>query len=138
MIIVIRISGLVEVPMKVNATLDRIRLRRKYSAIILKEGVQTQKLLQKIRNFAAYGIIDKDTLKELLLKRGKSIKGGKIDAEKVMAELDKKGLEELGIKPFFRLHPARGGINTKKHYPIQGGVLGDNKESINELVRRML
>ena len=44
--------------------------------------------------------------------------------------------EEIGIKPFFRLHPARGGIKSKLHYPK--GVLGNHKENINKLIERML
>ena len=46
--------------------------------------------------------------------------------------------EHLGLKPFFRLHSPRGGINSKAHFPVRKGVLGDNKEKINELVKRML
>ena len=42
--------------------------------------------------------------------------------------LNKKGLEELGLKPFFRLHPPRGGIESKKHFGVGKGVLGDNKK----------
>ena len=51
MIIVIRISGLVEVPDKIQETLFRIRLRRKYSAVLLPSTQETYKLLKKIRDF---------------------------------------------------------------------------------------
>jgi len=61
-----------------------------------------------------------------------------MDAAKVIEGLDKKTLVDFGLKPFFRLHPPRGGIDTKVHFPIRKGVLGDNKEKINDLVRRML
>jgi large subunit ribosomal protein L30 len=44
----------------------------------------------------------------------------------------------LNIKPFFRLHPPRGGIDSAKHFGIKKGVLGNNKESINKLIERML
>ena len=40
------------------------------------------------------------------------------------------------IENFFRLHPPRGGIKSKIHFPK--GVLGDNKEKINDLIKRML
>jgi large subunit ribosomal protein L30 len=138
MIIVIRISGLVEIPPNVQETLFRMRLRRKYSAVLLKHGPENLKLLKKVRNFVAYGRIDKETLYDLLAKRAKSIGKTKIDPEKIIAQLDKKSLSDLGVKGFFRLHPPRGGINTKVHFPINKGVLGDNGEKINDLVRRML
>lgn len=138
MIIVIRISGLVEIPKNVTLTLDRMRLRRKYSAVLLHETNETQKLLKNVRNFIAYGKIDDSTLALLLEKRAQVIGKKKIDVKSVMEQLGKKDLESLGIKPFFRLHSPRGGISSKLHFPIRDGVLGDNKEKINELVRRML
>ena len=119
MITVIRISGMVKVPKKIEETLTRIRLRRKYSAVLLKEGPETEKLLKKIRDFVAYGKIDEKMQKKLLEVRGQKDSNGK-------------------IKPFFRLHPPRGGIESKRHFGIGKGVLGDNKEKINDLLERML
>lgn len=138
MILVIRISGMVEVPTTVNDTLSRIRLRRKYAAVLLKETDDNYKLLNHVRNFVAFGTIDTPTLVELIAQRGQALKGKKIDPAKVATDVEKKSLEELGLKPFFRLHPPRGGIKSKLHYPLKGGVLGDNKADINVLVRRML
>jgi len=140
MIIVIRISGLVEMPSEAEETLYRLGLRRKYTAILLNDTKENRNLLSKIRNFVAYGTIDKETLKELLEKRGKLTKNSskKPDLTNVIEGLEKKSLSSFGFKPYFRLHPPRGGINTKSHFPIKKGVLGDNKEKINDLVRRML
>jgi large subunit ribosomal protein L30 len=139
MILVIRISGQVEIPKSVSETLYRLRLRRKYTAILLESKQQNLKLLNKIRNFIAFGEINKETLTDLISKRGESIKkNDEIDAEKIVELLDKKNLKDLGLKPFFRLHPPRKGIESKKHAGVGKGVLGDNKEKINDLVRRML
>lgn len=136
MIIIIRISGMVDVPDNIQEALYRLRLRRKYSAVLVRPTPEILKLLKIIRNFVAYGDINQETLKELIQKRAFSKK--KIDASKVVLELEKKDLQDLEIKPFFRLHPPRGGIDSKLHFPIKKGVLGDNKEKINDLVRRML
>lgn len=136
MIVVVRISGLVEMPTDAQETLFRMHLRRKYSAILLKETEETKTLLQAVRNFVAYGKIDPKTLEELIAKRGKSKDNKKIDSKKAAELAEKEGLEKAGLKPFFRLHPPRKGIDSKTHYPK--GVLGDNKEDINELIRRML
>ena len=56
--------------------------------------------------------------------------------ETSLTELKAGKMDELSIKPFFRLHPPRGGIKSKVHFPK--GVLGNNKEKINELIMRML
>jgi len=139
MIVVIRIRGLVGVPGNVEETLHRVRLRRKYSAVLLKDNEENIKMLKKIRDYVAYGKINDEMLGKLVESRAQNIdKKKKIDAKKVVSEIGKKSYEDLGIKPFFRLHPPRKGIDAKKHFGVDKGVLGDNKEKINELLGRML
>ena len=65
------------------------------------------------------------------------IVGYKIDTNKLADLIIKnKNINDLPIKPFFRLHPPRGGIKSREHFPK--GVLGNNKEKINDLIKRML
>ena len=124
---------------KAEQALFRLRLRRKYSAVLMRPTKINLKILNNIRNFVAYGDINKETLTELIKRRAQPIdKTKKVDAEKIVLELEKKELQSLGLKPFFRLHPPRKGIDSKKHFGVNKGVLGDNKEKINDLVRRML
>lgn len=138
MICVIRIHGMVGLKKKINETLDKLRLRRKYSCIVLNPTKEQSGMIKKVRDFVAFGEINKETLRELIEKRGKLInKSKKINSEKMAEELiNGKSYGTLCLKPFFRLHPPRKGIKSKIHFPK--GVLGDNKEKINELVGRML
>ena len=136
MIIVVRISGMVEMQSYYQETLFRMGLRRKYSAVLLKESKETSNLLQNVRNFVAFGKIEPRLMEELISKRAKSPDGKRVDAKKVAELIEKEGIEKSGIKPFFRLHPPRKGIDSKTHFPK--GILGDNGEKINDLVRRML
>jgi len=138
MIAVIRISGMVKNSKSVTNTLDRLRLRRKYACVLVDDNKKMKGMLKKVRNNAAYGNIDDKTLIELIKERGQLIdKKKKINAKKISEEIMKnKSMKDLEIKPFFRLHPARKGINTKQHFPK--GVLGDHKDKINDLIRRML
>ncbi|MBI3334621.1 uL30 family ribosomal protein [Candidatus Pacearchaeota archaeon] len=138
MILVIRIAGLVKIPYDVQDALFRMRLRRKYSAVLIKDTSETRKLLAHVRNTVAFGKLNKEDTILLLEQRGRASNKKPFDAKKIADQLDKKSLEELGIKPFFRLHPPRGGIEARIHYPIGKGVLGDHKEKIGELLRRML
>jgi len=144
MILMIRIAGLVDVNADVQEALFRMRLRRKYSAILIQETPENLKLIQKVRNFVAFGPVDEKTLSLLLEKRAKVVGKGKLDVKSIVAGLQtqaKKGkldLLALGVKPFFRLHPPINGIDSKIHFGRKKGVLGDNKEKINDLVRRML
>ena len=132
MIVVIRISGMVKVPKKITETLFRMRLRRKYSAVILEDTPENNKLLVKVRNYVAYGPISKEMYKKLILLRGQETKENK----KSIIVVTSSG--KKSIKPFFRLHPPRKGIESKKHAGVRKGVLGDNKDKINELLSKML
>lgn len=90
-------------------------------------------MIHEIEDFVAYGKISQETFKELIEKRGQRLDKGK-KAE--VFELEKGSYEEHNLKPFFRLHPPRGGIDSKIHYPK--GVLGNHGDKIVELLRRML
>lgn len=139
MILAIRISGRVETTTKVEETLFRLRLRRKYSATLLADTPENRTLLRSVRSFIAYGSASDATLVKLVEARGQPTdKSKKVDADKVVKHLTSKGFEDSGIRPFFRLHPPRKGIDSKLHVGVKKGVLGDNKEAINALVERML
>jgi ribosomal protein L30/L7E len=115
MIVVIRIKGQVKVRKDFSETMKRLGLKKKYSCIILEKPKKEELgMIEKIRDFVAFGEIDKETYHELVSKRGK------------------KG------KKFFNLHPPRGGIDSKKHFGVDKGVLGNNGKEINKLILRML
>ena len=118
-IAVIRIKGQVGLKKEIVETLNRLRLRRKYVCVLIEPTQKNFGMIKKLRDFVAFGEINEETKKELIKKRGKKDKDGK-------------------LKPFFRLHPPRGGIDSKKHFGVKKGVLGDNKIKINELIGRML
>ena len=114
MIAVIRIRGQVGLKQKIVETFNRLKLRKKYSCIVIEKPTKEQiGMIEKVRNFVAYGEINEGTYKKLVEARG-----GK-------------------IKNFFRLHPPRKGIDSKKHFGVDKGVLGDNREKINGLINKM-
>lgn len=115
MIVVIRISGEVGLNKEIVETLKRLRLRKKYSCIVIDKPTSVQLgMIKRVKDFVAFGEINEETHKKLVEARGKK------------------------DKPYFRLHPPRGGIDSKKHFGVKKGVLGDNKDKINDLIARML
>ena len=112
MITVIRIKGQIGLRKDVVETLNRLRLRKKYTCVLLEPTKENLGMIKKVENQIAFGEISEEMYKKLVQKR------------------------KTKIKNFFRLHPPRGGIKSKVHFPK--GVLGDNKEKINELIERML
>ena len=135
---IIRIRGQVNLDRKTKQTFQRLNLGRKYSCIVINPNKEQEGMIKKIRNLVAYGEISNEMLEKLIEKRAKLIeKNKKIDAKTIVDELIKgKKYKELNLKPFFRLHPPRGGIKSKLQYPK--GVLGNHGEKINELIERML
>ena len=120
MIAVIRIVGEVGLDKDVKETLNRLRLKRKYACVVFEKPGEVQMgMINKVRDFSAFGEINKETYEELKKKRGLK---------------DKRG----NLKPLFSLHPPRGGIDSKKHFGVGKGVLGNHREKINELILRML
>ena len=122
----------------VAETLSRLRLRKKYSCVVMNPNKEQEGMIKKVKDLVAFGEINKETFEKLIEKRGQLIdKKKKVDAKKVIEELEKgKKLTDLNLKPFFRLHPPRGGIKSKLHFPK--GVLGNHRSKINDLVLRML
>ena len=112
-IVVIRITGEVGLRKDIVETFNRLKLRKKYSCVVFENPTKEQLgMVNKVRDFVAFGDITDSTYKKLVEKR------------------------KTKIKDFFRLHPPRGGIKTKLHFPK--GVLGNHKEKINKLIERML
>lgn len=139
MICLIRIRGEVGLSKELEETLNRLRLKRKYSCVVISHLKKEQiGMVKKVHNLIAFGEINKEMFEKLLEKRGKPVvKSKKIDFKKAAVEIEQgKEYEEFNLKPFFRLHPPRKGIKSKLHYPE--GVLGNHKEKINELLERML
>jgi len=115
MIAVIRITGKVGLNKEVKETLQRLNLKRKYTCAVFEKPNEAQLgMIKKMRDFVAFGEINEETFGKLKEARG-----------------------QKGTK-FFRLHPPRGGIASKKHFGVGKGILGDNKEKINDLIVRML
>jgi large subunit ribosomal protein L30 len=133
MICVIRISGDVKIREHIRETFRRLGLTRKYSCIVLDKPTEVELgMLKHVKDFVAFGELDAETYKKLVEVRGKKFKKAK-----------NSKFEKVDRRMVFRLHPARGGMNTKQHYALENGnikrgVLGNHGKKINELVEKML
>ncbi len=156
--LIIRLRGEADVHPDIEKTLNLLRLKRKYAASLYHSSLPgIEGMLRKVQDWATWGEINRETLIELLRKRGRirgdkpltdewvvqnlGLYGGIPElAEKLLAgELHYHELEDKGVKPFFRLHPPRGGFKKtiKRHFTNQG-ELGYRGEAISDLVIRML
>ena len=115
MIVVIRISGQVGLRREIKETLTRLRLNKKYTCAVFEKPTKVEEgMINAVKDFVAYGEISSKMYKKLFEVRG-----------------------QKGVK-FFRLHPPRKGIDSKKPFGVKKGVLGNNKDQIDKLIERML
>jgi large subunit ribosomal protein L30 len=144
-IIVIRIRGSVDLPEKVKDTLYLLRLRKKFVAVMLEKNKENMGMISKVKDYVAFGDVDSETIKQLLMKRAKKQGdkpieiGGKMLDEFAKKFLENKvNLDEIKVKPFFRLHPPIGGFKKSIRLPYPKGVLGDHGDKIKDLIIKML
>lgn len=138
MILVIRIHGSAEIDAPIGETLKRLHIHRKLATTLINENDKIQMgMLNKVANYVCFNEVDDDIIKQLIIKRGQTINGKPVEANKVEGIIKSIKEGKWEIKKFFRLHPPIGGFrkSTKLLYPK--GILGKNKD-INKLVLRML
>lgn len=153
--LIIRIRGEPDQRPDVRATLEELRLRRIFTAVVYPEDMRgIDGMLRKAQNTITWGEASFDVLAELIGRRGRLVGERPITDEWVKEKLKLGSLRELaekvanneieyykltgfGVKPFFRLHPPSGGFkrSVKRLYPQ--GELGYRGKEINELVLRM-
>jgi large subunit ribosomal protein L30 len=144
------VRSLVGAPQPIIDTLKMLNLTRKNHCSLVKK--ENEGMLKKVEAYITYGEIDEETLKKLILKRGRLLGDKRVDEkyfEKfggldiVVKELldGKKKLKDFGLKPVFRLHPPRKGFERKgiKRFYREGGALGYRpKEAMIDLLNRMM
>lgn len=148
----VRVRGNVNVRGSIEDTLKMLRLHRVNHCVLLGDSPQNVGMIQKVKDYVAYGVIDADTLTEMLNNRGMLQGGEKLTNEYMAANTKFASIESFAqavcdgnatlkdvpnLKPVFRLHPPRKGHAGIKRTVQQGGVLGNHGEDINELLKKM-
>jgi large subunit ribosomal protein L30 len=150
MFAIVRLRGEVNVRPEIKATLGMLRIHRVNHCVVVNEDPHYRGMIQKVKDYVAWGKIDDETLTLLLEKRGR-LSGNRRLTEEFLKEKTKystfkelasalntgsANLNDLGIKPIFRLHPARKGLRTTKKTAQQGGDLGF-RQDLTGLIKRM-
>jgi large subunit ribosomal protein L30 len=149
MFAIVRLRGEVNVRPEIKDTLEMLRIHRVNHCVVVREDAHYRGMIQKVKDYVAWGKIDDDTLALLLERRGR-LSGNRRLTEKYLESTPYRSfrdlakalnsgsisLNELGIKPIFRLHPARKGLKTTKKTAQQGGDLGF-RQDLADLIKRM-
>ena len=132
----------------VKKTLEYLRIKQKHVCVVLDNTVENRGMVQRVKDYVTFGTIDETFYKQMLDKRVQTVGKSetKVDSVKLAksyfsGELKLRDFEaKFNVKPFFRLHPPIGGFERKgiKMPYSKGGVLGDRKEKISDLITKML
>ena len=110
---VVRIAGQVKNRKKDNETLKRLKMNKKFSAILIEaDDAVRMGMVRSVGHMVAYGNVDDAFVKELKSSRK-----------------DKEGV--------YFLHPPRGGFKKSSKVAAPKGILGKH-DDIVKLVGRML
>jgi len=150
MFAIVRLRGSVNTRPEIKDTMDMLRINRVNHCVVVNEDPHYRGMIQVVKDYVAWGKIDDDTLALLLEKRGR-LSGNRRLTDQFVKENSSYGsikdlakavnagsanLKDLGIKPVFRLHPARKGLSSTKKTAQQGGELGFHT-AIGNLITKM-
>jgi 50S ribosomal protein uL30 len=138
---VVRLRGCVKAGRKVRDTLDKLRLTRVNSCVLVPSSPSNAGMLKKAAGFLTWGEVNEDVLESMLEKRGRNFGGKKMEGRhaKSVAEKMLKGKadDEVGVMPVFCLSPPRKGLRSVRLMHPRGD-LGYRGEDINSLLKRMI
>lgn len=152
----VRIRGSPGMNRKILDTLSMLRMNKVNHGVLIWGVKSYLGMLNKCKDYIAYGEIEEKTLVRLLRVRGK-VEGNKpLTDEHIQNLTEYKNLKQFAkavlegkiqyrekdvykLKPVFRLHPPKKGHRgtIKKHYG-EGGTLGNVGEYINIIIHKML
>jgi large subunit ribosomal protein L30 len=147
------VRGRTKINRDTDDTLKILKLTRANHAILLKKSKETEGMLKKVNDYVTWGEIDKETLKELILKKGRLIGDHAVTEEYIKEKTSYQNIGELvtamverkivyeeipEIKPLFRLSPPKGGYGKTKRAHKEGGALGYQGKEINKVIKNMI
>jgi large subunit ribosomal protein L30 len=148
---VVKMRGIAKTKPDVRRTLELLNLDRINHCVLVKNNAHYNGMLQKVKDYVAWGDVDGKTLSVLLEKRGMLEGRKRLTSAHVKDHTAFDGIESFAkavaddkatlrdvpkLKPVLRLHPPRKGHKGIKK-PFPEGVLGFRGRDINELLLAM-
>ena len=149
---VVQVRGVVNTNREIKDTLKMLRLHHINHCVLVPDTPAYLGMIRKVKDYVAYGEVDRETLAILLHTRGRLTGNGQLTDDYVRAHTPYADIDEFAtalcsgetsfrdlveIKPVLRLHPPRKGYKTIKRTFQQGGALGYYGPQINDLLYKM-
>ncbi|MGZ7133803.1 MAG: 50S ribosomal protein L30 [Halobacteriota archaeon] len=148
---VVKMRSITKTKPDVRRTLELLNLDRTNHCVLVEDNAHYNGMLQKVKDYVAWGDVDGETLGVLLEKRGmlegrKRLTSAYVKDRTAFDDIDslakavadgRATLRDVPqLKPVLRLHPPRKGHKGLKK-PFPEGVLGFHGSDINELLFTM-
>jgi len=133
-IAVVRVRGMVNLSHDIKETFKHLNLYNKNWAIFINPSMMG--MVNKVKDYVTWGEVSDEVLDDIITKRGEKVSEYTKDTQR-----DKYfEYNEKRYKSFFRLSPPKKGYGRKgvKIPFVKGGALGDRKNKINDLLKRMV
>jgi len=152
----VRLIGPVGVPEAVEVTLQNLRLKKRFHAVLLEKNDSILGMLRQAKDYLTWGEVGSADIAALLADRGvahdhgrltdRLVKGefgqesiGKLAEAIVRRQVPLSALQKDGLDPVFRLHPPSGGFEYSVKRPTGGrGELGFRPNGIAALITHMM
>jgi large subunit ribosomal protein L30 len=150
---VVKIRGTVSAQREARETLNLLLLNKTNHGVLVRNSPSMIGMLRRAQSYVTWGEISKETLTDLLKKRGRLLGDKKLtdefaqttgcksisDLASAIAECKLDYGKLPGVQPVFKLHPPKKGFKgtTKKDFRA-GGEAGYRREAINDLIKRMI
>ena len=142
--IIVRVRSGIGMKPSTRKTLETLSLNAVNNCAIINENKIHKNMFQKVKDYTTWGDIEKETLKNMLSKWGKTKDNNKLAENKKLDEIvellyaDKSSMKELGLKQTIRLHPPRKGYEGIKRPYKMKGALGNRDKDMDKLIKRMI
>lgn len=149
---VVRLRGQVNVRYTIEDTMKMLRLHKVNHCVLVPETPHYKGMIQKVKDYVAYGKVDAKTFAGILENRGRLEGNTRLTEEYIRENTAYDSIQAFAdaviagettlkavpkLKPVFRLHPPRKGHAGIKRTVQQGGTLGNHGENINALLHKM-
>ena len=150
---VVRVRGTISAQREAKETLAMLHLSKTNHAVLVVNRPAIKGMLKRAQSYVTWGEISKETLAELLTKKGR-LAGDKKLTDEYLKKVGCSSINDLAegiasckieflklpdMQHLFKLHPPTKGYKgtTKKNYRA-GGEAGYRGEAINDLIKRMI
>ena len=151
---VVRVRGINNVRKEINDTLSLMNLKRINNLTFVDNRPSYKGMIQKAKDYITWGEPDPEIVTQLFQKWARVTGDHPLTDDYIKKNSSYKSIKDFvnaflslkaelkdinGLKPFFRLHPPKGGHRGRgiKYAYTAGGALGYRGENINELIKQM-